>query len=462
MSTILDGTPVYFASAVYAICFLLIVSSNRVVEALKTRGVGSFRIVLICTIPFRFYFVLHDLLFWNQGKFNYDLFFAYRAANSIIGGGTPIYFNYPPLYYALVTLPVFFWRDPRAIKALAIMFEIGTIYLTYRLGQVHFSEDVATHAAILYGLSPISLATVYAFYTQGDIVIGFLILLITLLFIQGRLGFTSFLVGLGGAFKWMTLFVAPPLALRESLKSRVWFMISAGIVFIGFHIPFLIFWGVEPFLHAGAYVPLLEGSVAGRYIGILPLLIVIVMPFVFGLYSRQHNLDVVAAIVAEFILIQLLLLTRNLVNPQYFLWFLPCLCLLIGSKSNKHTIGSLCFLNVSVVWIHLGTYGAGPLARILPRSMLQVISTIALAISLIDLFLICLSFRMRLKMVTPRTGSEHTSAQGGGLQTTDGGGDTIPSQPAWAFDARVKKFKKMVQEWGVGLSHARQYAYCLE
>lgn len=138
--------------------------------------------------------------------------------------GCFIVLHYPPMFYFLEGVSFgIFGVGEFAGRLLAMLFSVGTLVLTYKLGKLLYDSRVGLAAAVLLAASPLFFK--YSMMVMMDVGIVFFLLLLTYAYFgmtKGKIGPLSFgiLWGLAFLYRYEAIFVLPVFVAHAITKER--------------------------------------------------------------------------------------------------------------------------------------------------------------------------------------------------------------------------------------------------
>lgn len=215
------------------------------------------------------------------------------------------------------------------IKLPLFLFEFLVGFLLIRLIQDQKQKKIAL---ILWFFNPVNIYVV-CLMGQFDVIPAFLSILSIYLVFLNQWGWAAFVLGFGGALKTYPLLFLPFLI----IASRKRWIEQLGLLLIGLS-PYIVtvlpFLGSKPFLESVLISGLSQRMfLLGLPIGfgeqILVVLFGLVMLFLFFVDSKK---DRKSNLLGNFLAIILIILGGSHFHPQWFIWALPFLAILVASN----------------------------------------------------------------------------------------------------------------------------------
>ena len=162
-------------------------------------------------------------------------------ATRIIAGQMPyrdFFSNYSVLYSYIISLPYRIWHSPSAFVPLYILFDLGCLFLIYRVAKSRWGKELARDAVVLFTFAPITWYVTIR-HAQDEIIIAFFALAATYAWAKNKRIFASVLLGLGFCCtKFMFGLIILPFLLMSDRKLRDTGIVAAVVLAI--NLPFVL------------------------------------------------------------------------------------------------------------------------------------------------------------------------------------------------------------------------------
>jgi hypothetical protein len=267
--------------------------------------------------------------------------------------------------------------------------EVGILYLVYRLGRMFYDENGAVAAALVFGLTS---TPMYLYAGWFDPIASLFLLWGLERFLAGRQVQSALAIAMGTLTKLFPLFfVAVSLRLLPGLSRKVKYAAWVGLVIVGIMLPFALLnpemlmasirwlsslssyqtvWAMIDGYYGYGLAPKVQDFVdptAANWISHpsrIPSELVTLVFALLGLYIYTRPLPAnraVAALTLTGLTLQLMVIYAKGYSPQYLLWFLPLIPLILpGARGLVYSV-ILAFLNVVEYPVYFHYIGDKPL-----------------------------------------------------------------------------------------------------
>jgi hypothetical protein len=351
-----------------------------------------------------------------SGKWTQYVYYREMAALSDQG-------HYPLLGHWIEYPPLFLWLSvalyrlahliPNQTSANLVFYgllglafvaaEVGILYLVYRLGRMFYNEQGAVAAALVFGLTS---TPVYLYAGWFDPIASLFLLWGLERFLAGRQVQSALAIAMGTLTKlFPLLFVAVSLRLLPGLSHKVKYAAWVGLVIVGIMLPFALLnpgmlvasirwlsslssyqtvWAMIDGYYGYGLAPKVQDFVdptAANWVSHparIPAEIITLAFALLGLYIYTRPLPAnraVAALALTGLILQLIVIYVKGYSPQFLIWFLPLIPLILpGARGLAYSV-ILAFLNVVEYPVYFHYIGDRPLVYaviILTRTALWV------------------------------------------------------------------------------------------
>lgn len=356
-------------------------------------------ILLVCLVAFGFFVAVNtvpDKFFIPSNdpeggirlvRDDFELSVFFQRGSWLPQGITPydkeIFQEYPQLGLSYLTLPFLFTNDYQDYKTILILFNflcfLGLIYVTYKIFQ-KFNKN------ILYLLLFLLPSVAYFIFSRFDIVVVLLVQISFYLLLSKKYRASVVFLALAFLTKWYPLLFLPlyfyylrgklPMTEFKKIGKEMilsFFAVISAVMIFSFLIDGIyslvpyFFHSARPAAIGSLYHLIFQSSFLRfgldnlNYIGIsLFFLLQFIIPLIFIFQSKKFSnyiLNKKQLIMWMSLAILIFLLFSRFYSPQWILWFLPLLILIIDSKLEIILLiifDIINFLAFPVIWQSLG------------------------------------------------------------------------------------------------------------
>lgn len=252
--------------------------------------------------------------------------------------------------------------------------EVGILYMVYRVGRMFYDEKGAVTAALVFGLTSTPL---YLYSGWFDPLVGFFLMWGLERFLAGRHGQSALAIALGALTKLVPLFfVAVPVRLLPGLRDKAKYAAWVGLIFVGAFLPFAVLspamllatirwlpnlssyqtvWAMIDGYYGYGLAPQVQGFVdpaAATWVSHpsrTPAWLVTPIFALLGLFVYTRPLPPrrdFAALSLTGLILQLIMIYAKGYSPQFLIWLLPLIPLILPGAPGLVYCVLLAFLNV--------------------------------------------------------------------------------------------------------------------
>jgi uncharacterized membrane protein len=312
------------------------------------------------------------LPFLLGGVLGGDAAYHARAAVTVLNGGLlyrDVPYTYPPLYAYTEALAIaLLGNTPMGWKAIAQVYDIGSVILTFLIASRIFGQKRGFAAAALYGFSPLPFLATSSF-ACFDSTASFWMLASILFLLQSKKIPSAVALGLGTGYKYFPILLLPALLTRLSGKrDKIAYSITSIATVSLVQLPFLRYdfsaWFENVILYH-VYRPA-SGFTIYNLLTLHPQLLetpqsplIILFPISLLLTFLLVTIDggkTESGLLKKMGLVMLVAVFFNKVALFYALWFIPLLCTFIVAQRKKTLILTLIPLFILQAALLLGWY----------------------------------------------------------------------------------------------------------